>query len=114
MMDTQEARIVMRDLAERGLAAVDRYRARDDSGLIPVVDIRGLQVKARAVLADAGYPGEGVWQALNHAYFGIEVYGEPAESAYWGDIEAELRSGIATLDGLLMPPGLSADFPIIG
>jgi hypothetical protein len=113
-MDTQEARMTMRDLAGRGLAAVDRYRAHDETGLNPMVDIRGLQLQARTVLADAGYPGEAVWQALNHAYFGFEAYGEPPDSAFWGDIVAELQAGMATLDGLLMPPGLGADFPIIG
>jgi hypothetical protein len=113
-MDTYEARTRMRDLAleaQRIIEAQARGEplpARDGSTL------RQLASEARGLLADAGYPGEGVWRGLQRATIGMETGFDREDRTFWRELAADLRMSIDTLDSLVAPRGREADVHIIG
>jgi hypothetical protein len=114
-MDTTEARIQMRDLAHEGLAIIDRLAQGQTISGSDRERLRGLLVDARALLADAGYPGESVWRGLQRAALGVETHFDRSVPAYWADVAGELRAGMATLDSLVAPAWRSEpDLHIIG
>ncbi|MDQ2742719.1 MAG: hypothetical protein M3Z66_10570 [Chloroflexota bacterium] len=114
-MNTYEARTYMRDIAREGLEIVDRLAA----GTPPAFDERRrlhqLASEARGALSDAGYPGEGVWRAIQRASIAIDTGGDQSDGAYWRDLADDLRSAVETLDSLVSPGlGREIDFPVVG
>lgn len=113
-MDTNEARTRMRDIATDALRIVDALAA---SGTISARErgtIRELGTEARALLSDAGYPGEGVWRGLQRATIGLDTGFDRDDPGFWRELAADLRSAIDTLESLIAPRGREADVHIVG
>jgi hypothetical protein len=113
-MDTNEARTRMRDIALEALQIVDALAA---SGSVPIRDrgvLRSLTTEARGLLADAGYPGEGVWRGLQRATIGMETGFDRDDPGFWRELAQDLRDAVETLDSLIAPRGREADVHIIG
>lgn len=99
-MNTQDARREMRSLATEALAIVHRMC---DSRSAPSDDrnrLRRMASESRALLSEAGYPGEAVWRGLQRASIGAETHFDSFDAAYWQDVTDELERGAATLASL--------------
>jgi hypothetical protein len=113
-MDTNEARMRMRDIALEALRIVDALAS---SGAISIKErgtVREMVTEARGLLSDAGYPGEGVWRGLQRATIGLETGFDRDDPGFWRELAADLRAAIDTLDSLVAPRGREADVHIIG
>lgn len=113
-MNTNEARMRMRDIALEAQQIVDT-QARGEP--LPGRDrgtLRDLATEARSLLADAGYPGEGVWRGLQRATIGMQTGLDREDRSYWRELAADLGASIETLDSLVAPRGREADVHIIG
>lgn len=77
--------------------------------------MREMGSEARALLADAGYPGEAVWRGIQQASMGIDtLYGEP-DRFYWDHVADDLRAGLQVLDSLLsIGQARDVDLHIVG
>lgn len=114
-MDTFEARQRMRELAAAGLELVNRFGCGETSMRTAAEQARALSTEARTVLADAGYPGESTWRALQRTESGLSSLVEPPLPEYWDDITIELSDAGEALDRLLtIPVARDADFRIVG
>lgn len=100
-MNTLEARIHMRELARDGLERVRTIVATNEITIDDRDVLRRLSVSARTVLADAGYPGEASWRALQRAAIGLDTGGPSLDLAYWQSLESDLVEAMETLDVLL-------------
>lgn len=113
-MDTYEARMRMRDLAADALEIVGRFR----EGKAPSGDdrsrLRSMVQESRALLGDAGYPGEAAWRGLQRSSLGADTYFNEADTAYWLDVAGDLQTAIETLDSLVSGGLRDADLHIIG
>src|SRR5438105_5058429 len=100
-MNTQEARIELRDLARAALGIVEGI----EHGRRPSVedgrDLRKMVAEARVLMADAGFPGETTWRGLSRASLGVDTLVEAPDTLYWHDVAEELRSGLETLESLV-------------
>lgn len=114
-MDTLEARILMRDLADEGLKIVDRYVAGNLPSGADKRRLRELVIEARTALSDAGYPGEAVWRSLHRASMGADTLFDQSDDHYWPSVVDELRAGLDTLESLISPGfRRESDFHIVG
>jgi hypothetical protein len=105
----------MESLATEALAIVRRIR----EGRAPSSDdrnnLRRLASDARALLAEAGYPGEAVWRGLQRASMGTDTNFDSHDSGYWQDVVDELEQGAATLASLDSSRSVrDVDFHIVG
>jgi hypothetical protein len=113
-MDTQEARMRMRDLAREAEDIVGR-RARGEAAMPrDQAALRQLVGEARTLLADAGYPGEAVWRGLQRATIGYDTAFDREDPGYWRELAADLHEAVETLDSLVSPRGREADVHIVG
>lgn len=115
VVDTFEARLLMRDLAQDGLKIVDRFIG----GAAPRPEdkrrLRELVLEARRSLSDAGYPAEAAWQGLQRASIGADTLLDTEDAAFWGNVAEDLRAGVETLDALVgMGVRRESDFHIVG
>ena len=77
--------------------------------------LRRMASEARALLPEAGYPGEAVWRGLQRASIGAETHFDSFDSAYWQDVTDELERGAATLASLdAVSNAKDADVHIVG
>jgi hypothetical protein len=114
-MDTYEARMVMRDIARESLEIVERMVSSHSPAYAERRRLRELSNEARQALADAGYPGEAVWRAVQRASIAIETSGEQADPVFWNEVSRDLESGVDTLDMLVAPPiGDNVDVHLVG
>ncbi len=90
----------MEALATQALTVVNRIR----DGRSPTLDdrnsLRGMAIDARALLAEAGYPGEAVWRGLQRSSIGTDTNFDSHDASYWQDVTDELERGVATLASL--------------
>lgn len=115
IMDTTEARTRMREMALEALTVVERLRGGEGIDIEAVQRLRRLALDARGCLADAGYPGEAVWQGLQRASIGLDTQLGSADPSFWEDIIEVLQSGAATLESLVSARGRrEGDFRIVG
>jgi hypothetical protein len=104
----------MRDLAQAALTIVER---REESVALNREDrsqMREMASEARSVLADAGYPGEASWRAIQRASIGLDTAFDEPDRSYWQDLGEELRSAISALDNLVGVSKREADVRIVG
>lgn len=113
-MDTNEARMRMRDIALEALRIVDALATAGTVSIRERGTMRELVVEARRLLSDAGYPGEGVWRGLQRATIGLETGFDHDDPGFWRELAGDLRAAIDTLDNLVAPGGREADVHIIG
>ncbi len=114
-MDTTEARIQMRDCGRRGYEALQRFLSGNSSREETAERLRRVTGESRAVLADAGYPGEGVWTSLRRSTAGLDALIEASDAAYWDDLLYDLATATDVLDSLVASPaGRNVDFRIVG
>jgi hypothetical protein len=113
-MDTNEARTRMRDIALDALRIVDAQTRGDAVSTRDRAAMRELVSEARSLLADAGYPGEGVWRGVQRASIGMETGFDREDPGYWRELASDLRSAAETLDSLVAPRGREADVHIVG
>ncbi len=114
-MDTHEARTQMLELAGEALEIVAGLEA----GGVPTGEdkrqLRDLLTDARSTLADAGYPAEAVWRALQRASLGTDTSFDQSDPLYWQDVAQELRTAMETLESLVSPQfRRESDFYIVG
>ncbi|HEX6506702.1 MAG TPA: hypothetical protein VF221_03630 [Chloroflexota bacterium] len=100
-MDTREARTRMYEIAGEGLAIVRRFVSGSRPTSSDRDDLRRLVLEARALLAEAGYPGETVWRGLQRANIGADTDFDSYDASYWQDVESDLEQGIETLSALV-------------
>jgi hypothetical protein len=115
-MDTYEARIAMRELADGALKIVEHV-ASELTG--PTAgeksELRRLAVEARSLLPDAGYPGEAAWRVLQRSSMGADTAGLYPDDLFWADIVQELHAAMETLDALVSTSAMrESDFYIVG
>jgi hypothetical protein len=114
-MDTTEARRRICDLAREGLDVLDSSSSGPVPGRGAALRIREIADQARALLTDAGYPGESVWRGLQRARVGLDAVEDLQDVAYWQDVRDELTEAVEHLDELLATrAGRDSDFRIIG
>ena len=114
-MDTQEARSRMLDLAHEARTIVDAWKSKTGLTGDEKQRLREIVAEARSVLADAGYPAEGVWRAVQRASLGLDTSLQQSDPLYWDDVSRDLQSGIDTLESLVSRyAGREADFRIVG
>ena len=114
-MNTLEARLQLKDLAQQGLELTRQIVARN--GVEPDVRVllRSLALEAREALADAGYPGEATWRALQRASMGAETATGDLDLVFWMTLSDDFASAIEVLDSLLGPSrDRDSDVQIIG
>jgi hypothetical protein len=113
-MDTIQARARMHELARETLGVLQGMRSGDCSAPEVRARTRTIAQEARTLLADAGYPGESTWRAVQRASDTLESL-QPADSAFWDDLMLELHTAIETLDSLIsLPAAREVDVHIIG
>lgn len=113
-MDTIEARSRMRDLANQGLEVFDRLSSAEFSSGEAARRYRELVEEARPLLADSGYPGEGVWRGLQRS-FALLGGGAAASHDERDELAEELREARDSLDALLSArEQRELDFRIVG
>lgn len=114
-MNTQDARRDMGVLATDGMAIVNRLREGRVASSEDRNQLRRMASEARALLAEAGYPGESVWRGLQRASIGAETHFDSFDAAYWQDVTDELERGAATLASLdAVSNAKDADVHIVG
>jgi hypothetical protein len=113
-MDTYEARLKMRDLAQDALVIVERREASVVLNREDRTHLREMAMEARSVLSDAGYPGEASWRAIQRASIGLDTAFDEPDRSFWQDVLEELRSAISTLDNLVGVSKRDADVHIVG
>jgi hypothetical protein len=105
----------MLDLAHETQTIVANWRARTRLTGDEKQRLRDIVAEARSVLADAGYPAEGVWRAVQRASLGVDTSFQQVDPLYWEDVIRDLQSGIETLESLVSrQTGREADFRIVG
>jgi hypothetical protein len=114
-MNTQEARIGLRDLAREALAIVEEIERGHAPSPQARLDLHRLASEARALIYDAGYPGEATWRGLSRASMGADTLVDAPDPTFWNDAAEELRIGVETLEALLTS-GIrhETDFPLVG
>lgn len=100
-MDTHSARIEMLGLARRAVDLEERYATDEETVGRALLITRELIDEARGLLADAGYPGQPVWNALQHMFFALGFHSEPLNAAEWDSVKEDLLAARNTLDDLL-------------
>jgi hypothetical protein len=100
-MDTFEARMSMRDLAVAALAIVERLAEGKPAESDTRSRLRQMLTEGRALLADAGYPGESTWRGLQRASMGLDTLFDQSDPLSWEDVAEELRTGLQTLESLV-------------
>jgi hypothetical protein len=114
-MNTQDARREMESLAAEALAIVSRIREGRAPSLDDRNNLRRMASEARALLAEAGYPGEAVWRGLQRSSMGTDTNFDSHDSGYWQDVVDELERGAATLASLDSSRSFrDVDFHIVG
>jgi hypothetical protein len=113
-MDTYEARTRMRDIAVEAQQIVEAHAHGEPLQSKDRGALRDLATEARGLLADAGYPGEGVWRGLQRATIGMQTGLDREDPSYWRELAVDLQTSIDTLDSLVTPRGREADVHIIG
>lgn len=113
-MDTYEARTRMRDVALEALQIVDVLAGGECVQARQRGILRELMGVARGLVADAGYPGEGVWRGLQRATIGLETGFDCGDTGFWRELSIDLREAMETLNSLVAPRGREADIHIIG
>lgn len=113
-MDTYEARTRMRDIALEAQRIVEAHAQGEPLQTKDRGELRDLAAEARTLLADAGYPGEGVWRGLQRATIGMQTGLDREDRSYWRELAADLHASIETLDSLVAPRGREADVHIVG
>jgi hypothetical protein len=112
-MDTNEARRRMRDLARETLEILDSAVAEDGPRGKAISRVAEMEQESRALLADAGYPGESVWRGLQRARLALEAGGE--DQALELEASAEMRESLERLDSLIAAASeRESDFRIVG
>jgi len=114
-MDTYEARTQMLELARDALGIVAALEASN----VPTGEdrrrLRSMLTEARSALADAGYPAEAVWRAVQRASMGTDTSLDQADPMFWHDVADELRAAMETLESLVSPHfRRESDFYIVG
>jgi hypothetical protein len=112
-MDTNEARRRMRDLAREALNTLENDAAdagpRGEAGY----RLRAMEQEARVLLADAGYPGEAVWRALQRASQASQS--DAQSDSPDSDALVDLREALETLESLTAAASeRDSDFRIVG
>lgn len=114
-MDTFEARLRTRDLAEEALEIVERMVRGDRPRREDKQRLREMQAEARSYLPDAGYPAEAAWRGVQRASIGLETVGDEPDALYWQDVAQELKAGRDTLASLVSTGRRrESDFHIVG
>lgn len=113
-MDTNEARMQMRDLAHDALAIVDRLAAGSEPAQGDRGSLREMALESRALLGDAGYPAEAAWRGIQRASIGADTQFEAPDPTYWDDVARDLRTAVETLENLVSGPRRDSDVHIIG
>jgi hypothetical protein len=112
-MDTYEARRRMRDLAQESLDLLREIEQGDSTRSDALTELRKMELEARSLLADAGYPGESAWRALQRV--GPALRTDDEDPSLVAEVVAELGEAIDTLDSLTATPSeRDSDFRIIG
>lgn len=105
----------MLDLALAARTIVETWTSRSRLTGDEKLRLREIVAEARSVLADAGYPAEGVWRAVQRASLGLDTSLQQSDPLYWEDVSRDLQAGIETLESLVSPhAGREADFRIVG
>ena len=114
-MDTNEARTQMREMANEALGIVAQLRRGERLDIESAQRLRRMAVDARSCLADAGYPGEAVWQGLQRASIGLDTQLGSGDASFWEDVTDVLQAGSATLESLISTRARrEGDFRIVG
>jgi hypothetical protein len=114
-MNTQDARRDMASLATDGLAIVEAIGENRTASTDDRNRLRSMASEARALLSEAGYPGDAVWRGLQRASIGAETNFDAFDPGYWQDVTDELERGAATLSSLdSLGSVKDADFHIVG
>jgi hypothetical protein len=114
-MDTYEARTRMLEMAEPALEIVERLERGESPSPDDRRTLRQLLLEARSTLADAGYPGEAVWRALQRASMAMETSFDQSDPLVWQDTAGQLRAAMETLQSLVSPQfRRESDFYIVG
>jgi hypothetical protein len=112
-MDTYQARRQMRDLAQTTLELLDEAIREGASPTETLGRLRSMDLDARALLADAGYPAEAVWRGLQRAQHALQP--GPIDTTLATQVADELRVAVETLDSLTSATSeRDSDFRIIG
>jgi len=112
-MDTYEARRRMYDLARQALELLDEC-LRDERNLSKTAtDLRNMELEARALLADAGYPAESAWRSMQRVLLALQA--PQLDSHLVHEARSELRDAVETLASLTSATSeRDSDFRIIG
>lgn len=114
-MNTFEARSRMSEIGRRAIVIVERLSAGGAAGYEDRTTLRQLAVESRALLAEAGFPGEAVWRGLTRASLGVDTALSASDALFWDDVLGDLAAGTATLDDLVSPLlGRDSDIHIVG
>jgi hypothetical protein len=114
-MNTQDARRDMGSLATAGLAIVKVIGENRTASAEDRNNLRRMASEARALLSEAGYPGDAVWRGLQRASIGAETNFDAFDPSYWQDVLDELERGAAVLSSLdSLGSVRDADFHIVG
>ncbi|GAC1508507.1 MAG: hypothetical protein NVS2B16_05450 [Chloroflexota bacterium] len=100
-MNTNEARIHMRDLALGGVEAIRVIVEIRKINFDQRNALREYAASARSALSDAGFPGEATWRALQRAAIGLDTGGPSIDPAFWQSVQSELEEAVTALDSLL-------------
>lgn len=112
-MDTYEARRQMRDLARDALDLLDEVADGDTSLSDALIELRKMELEARTLLADAGYPGEAAWRSLQRGVQALAA--DERDAGLIEEVRSSLQETIATLDSLTgATTGRDSDFRIVG
>jgi hypothetical protein len=114
-MDTFEARSKMRDLAQATLDLIEGLDRSSTSRREAIAGLRDMEQEARALLADAGYPGEAAWRGIQRSRILAESDPSVMDESMRGDIVGDLQLAVGTL-GSLVSGALQrdSDFRIVG
>lgn len=112
-MDTYEARSQMKNLAQETLDLLEEVARGDTTRSDAIVEVRKMELEARGLLVDAGYPGEAAWRGLQRT--GIALQDAHDDLSTLTEAIAQLSDAVATLSSLTTTsPESGPDFRIIG
>ena len=103
----------MRDLAQDALDLLDDMANGASDRTQAATELRKMELEARALLADAGFPAEAAWRALQRAAQALAL--PDPDPAVVEETSHSLTDAVATLDSITAGPAeRDADFRIIG
>lgn len=105
----------MRDLALRMVTMIEGWREEPETARYRAAGVRESAAEARALLGDAGYPGEAVWRGVQQVLMGLDSDPVDLDSNYWELVAEDLTAASDSLDALVSTgTRREADFRIVG